>query len=122
MEPETGRQDANPDVWIIGHTVLMDGIEASLRELTLTDLTRWDTIDGDLAKQLKTHHPDLIIFQLDTPGSNILLDLLKEKPGIHLLGIDPECNQVLVINSIQKQTQTMSDLYQIVSDVSALVN
>ena len=96
----------------------MDGVEACLKELRLTNLIRWDAINNEFNSYLKRHRPNLILFELDTPGSYILLDLLKEQPGIHLLGIDMECNQVLVMNSFQRQTRTMTDLYQIITEVS----
>jgi len=120
MELEPVEQKNSEAIWIIGNTVLMDGVEACLKELKLNDLVRWNAIHTDIDPYLRTHRPKLIIYELDTPGSYILLDLLKEQPGIHLLGIDLECNQVLVMNSFQRQTRTMTDLYQIVTEVSAI--
>jgi hypothetical protein len=120
MEYGTVKRDSTPDVWIIGNTVLMDGVEACLRDLKLNNLIRWNGINADLDKNLNAHRPDLIIFERNTPGSYILLNLHKEKPGIHLLGIDLECNQVLVMNSFQIQARTMTDLFQIVKEVSGI--
>jgi hypothetical protein len=121
MEYEPRTQEASSSIWIIGNSVLMDGVEACLKELRLKNLVRWNTINTDLDAYLKRRRPNVIIFELDTPGSYILLDLLKEQPGIHLLGIDLGCNQVLVMNSFQRHTRTMTDLYQIVTEFSTRV-
>jgi hypothetical protein len=118
MQLRTDERDSLSGVWIIGNTLLMDGVEACLRELKLDNLVRWSTISADLDHDLKANRPTLIIFERNTPGSYELLQLLKENPGIHLLGIDLECNQVLVMNSYQIQTRTMGDLHQIVQDIS----
>lgn len=118
MQPRTDERNSLPGVWIIGNTLLMDGVEACLRELKLDNLVRWSTISANFDHDLKANHPTLIIFERNTPGSYELLQLLKENPGIHLLGIDLECNQVLVMNSYQIQTRTMGDLHQIVEDIT----
>jgi hypothetical protein len=96
----------------------MDGVEACLRELKMENLVRWNAISADFEKNLKAYHPKLIIFERDTPGANSLLYMLEENPGTHLLGIDLECNQVLIMNSFQIQTRSMSDLHRIVQDVA----
>ena len=118
MQSRTDERNSLPGVWIIGNTVLMDGVEACLRELKLDNLVRWSAIGADFDHDLKASHPTVIIFERSTPGSYELLQLLKENPGIHLLGIDLECNQVLVMNSYQIQTRTMGDLHQIVQDIT----
>jgi hypothetical protein len=118
MQPRTDERKSRPVVWIIGNTMLMDGVEGCLRELKFNNLIRRSAISADFAIDMKANHPDLIIFERNTPGSFNLLQLLKENPGIHLLGIDLECNQVLVMNSYQIQTRTMGDLHQIVQDIT----
>ena len=118
MQYSTGVEDSNPVVWIIGNTVLMDGVEACLRELKMDNLLRWNTISAEFEKNLKAYHPDLIIFEQDTPAASNLLNMLAENPGTHLLCIDLECNQVLIMNSFQIQIRSMSDLHRIVQDVA----
>lgn len=118
MECRLGQWDTKPDIWILGNTVLMEGIEGCLRDLDFDDLTRWKTINADFDENLKAHRPDLIIFERDRPDYFRLLRLLEDKPGIHLLGIDLECNQALVINSFYFPTRTMSDLLQFVQEIA----
>ncbi len=117
MEQGVKRQESNPVIWIIGDNVLMDGVEACLQERQVTNLVRWDAVNPNLDVSKYASKPALVIFELDTPGSFILLDLLKDQPGVHLLGINQNCNQVIVLNSFTRKTQTMTDLYYIVEDV-----
>lgn len=115
MQVETSR----PIIWIIGNNMLMDGIAACLEERQIPNLIRWNSLHIDLQENLQACKPTLIIFELDTPGSYILLDLLREHPGINLLGVDRDCNQVILLNSSMRKTRTMSDLFQIVRETLA---
>jgi hypothetical protein len=118
MQTRTDERKSRPVVWIIGNTMLMDGVEGCLRELKFNNLIRRSAISADFAIDMKANYPDLIIFERNTPSSFNLLQLLTENPGIQLLGIDAESNQVLVMNSYQIQTRTMTDLYNIVMGIS----
>ncbi len=110
-------QESGATIWIVGNSVLMDGVAACLEERMVPNLVRWDTLPSDLAANLQRSHPGLIIFELDTPGSHLLLDLLSEHLGVHLLGIDQNCNRLIVISSFSRKTRTMTELYQIVSEL-----
>jgi hypothetical protein len=113
-------QESRPIIWIVGNNVLMDGVVACLEERQITNLVRWDVCETQLDADLPAGQPILIIFPLDTPGSPLLLDLLKKQPGLHLLGIDQNCNQVIVLNSVMRETRTMTDLYQIIEEISGI--
>lgn len=118
MQERTKSQESNPVIWIIGNSVLIDGVAACLEDRNVPNLVRWEAVDVDLDANMHTSQPNLIIFELDTPGSYMLLDLLREQPGIYLLGINQNCNQVIVLNSYKQKTRTMSDLYQIIKEIS----
>lgn len=111
-------RESRPIIWIIGNNVLMDGVVACLEERQITNLVRWEISETQLETDLPASQPILIIFPLDTPGSSFLFDLLKDQPGLHLLGIDQNCDQVIVLNSFMRETRTMTDLYQIIEEIS----
>jgi hypothetical protein len=118
MQPSSVVEATSPVVLIIGNTVLMDGIEACLQELQMDNLVHWNAISAEHEKDLKACHPKLVIFDRDAPSASILLNLLKETPGTHLLGVDCKCHHVLIMNSFQIQTKSMSDLQRIVQDIA----
>jgi len=111
-------ESASSIVLIIGNTVLMDGVEACLQDLQMDNLVHWNAIGTECEKDLKACHPRLIIFERDAPCANILLTLLKDNPGTHLLGVDCQCQHVLIMNSFQIQTRSMNDLQRIVQDIA----
>jgi len=111
---------ANPVVLIIGDTVLMDGVEACLRDLHMDNLVHWRAIHARFEEDLKACRPRLIIFERNTPDASVLINLLKDTPGIHLLGIDYECNHVVIMNSFQIQTRSMRDLQRIVQEAAGV--
>jgi hypothetical protein len=111
-------KESRPMIWIIGNNVLMDGIAASLQEKQIKNLVHWEKLDVDFDAKLRSNTPNLIIFELDTPGSYILLALLRQQPGIQLIGVDQNCEQVIVLNSFQRQSHSMRDLHQIVQEVT----
>ena len=77
-------------IWIIGNSVLMDGVTACLEDRMVTNLVRFDSMNVDPVKRLRSGQPVLIIFELDASNSNHLIDLLRQRSDIHLLGIDQD--------------------------------
>lgn len=118
MQNSSAVEIASPVVLIIGDTVLMEGVDTCLRELHMANLVHWNAISAGFEKELKECHPRLIIFERDAPSAGILLNLLKDNPGTHLLGIDYKGHHVTVMNSFQFQTRSMSDLQRIVQDIA----
>ena len=98
--------------------MLIDGVEACLRDLKMDNLVRWNVINADFAKNLKASHPELIIFEQGTPEVDKLLNMIQEYPGINMLGIDLESNKVLIMDSFQIQIRSMSDLHRVVQDIA----
>lgn len=111
-------RESRPTIWIVGNNVMMDGVVACLEERQITNLVRWEISETQLEADLPVSQPILVIFPLDTPGSPLLFDLLRKQPGLYLLGIDQNCNQVIVLNSAMRETRTMTDLYQIIEEIS----
>jgi hypothetical protein len=118
MENSRKKPDSVGSIWIIGKNVLMDGVTACLEDQKVPDLVRFDDINVNSVKKLRMEQPILIIFELDTSNSHYLIDLLRQRPDIHLLGIDQDCNQLIVFNSFTRKALTISSLYQIVKEIS----
>ena len=102
-----------PLVVVLGDSLLTEGVAVSLANCCDLSLIRIDSDVFDIW-QINALNPNVIVFDLEIPHSPLIFSLLKEKPGILLLGLDLECNRVIVLNSRQHFTQTMHDLCQIV--------
>lgn len=118
MPYETGAEESNPVVWVIGNTLLTDGLEACLRGRKMDNLVRWHAASAILRKKLNASLPKLIIFERDTPGVDHLFKMLAENPGTHFLGIDLESSQVLLMNSVQYQPRSMNDLHRFIQELA----
>jgi DNA-binding NarL/FixJ family response regulator len=103
-----------PLVVVLGDSLLMEGVTVSLADCSQLSLFSVDSNDVDIWQRVNSLDPDVVVFELEIPHSPLILSLLKERPGILLVGLDLECNRVIVLNSRQHSTQTMHDLYQIV--------
>jgi hypothetical protein len=62
---------------------------------------------------LKSIQPELIVFEWDAPRPCSILALLREQPGVLLLGIDTNCSQVVEITGGLHQVQTMKEFCQL---------
>jgi hypothetical protein len=103
-----------PLVVLVGDSVLIDGVAVGLTGERIPEIVRIHALTADIAERLKSLKPDMVVFELDTPFASSLFSLLREQPGILLLGLDLDDSQALVLNSHQHATQTVSDLYHIV--------
>lgn len=111
--------ERRPLVVLLGDSLLMDGIAVSLAGRQMPGTIRMDSDVVDVREHLKTLQPDLVIFELGTPTSTAILSLLSQQPGIQLMGLDPACSRVIVLNSQQHSTPTMNELYQVVQAETA---
>ena len=106
--------EKRPLVVLLGDSVLVDGVAVSLGDQRVLDVKRIDISVVGLRERLQSLKPDLIVVELDTQGSQSIVSLLREQPGIMLLGLDLTCSRVIVLNSHQHMTRTMNDLCQVV--------
>lgn len=118
IKETAGFLESRPAILVIGSNVLMEAVANCLEDKMVSNLIRWDCINFDLKATLQVLLPGLIIFEVDTPGQYMLLDLLREHPGIHLLGINQDSNQVIVLSSVQRNILTLNDLYNIVKEIA----
>jgi hypothetical protein len=107
------RMEQRPLVVLLGDSLLMDGIAVSLAGRKMPGTIRRDS-GVDIKECLKTLQPDLVIFEMGASQLPALLALLSEQPGIQLIGLDPACSRVIVLNSQQHVIPTMNELCQVV--------
>lgn len=101
-------------VVLVGDSLLMDTVEASLGENQEFGVMRIYTTVTDIAARLQSLYPDAVVFDWDAPHVEFVLDMLKQRPGVPLLGLDVTCSQVTVLTSEQHLTLTANDLARVV--------
>ena len=106
-------------VVLYGNSLFMAGVEASLRGQPGLDVVRIDATFPNPVQRLDALRPDVIIFDLTTsnsPFSNLDFpsSILQEHPGLSLIGLDLNSNQVLVLSGQQHTVLAADDLAQVI--------
>jgi len=92
----------------------MDGIAISLAGREMPGTFRRNSGVIDIKECLGTLQPDLVIFEMGALQSPAILSLLSERPGIQLIGLDPACSKVILLNSQQCSAPNMDALCALV--------
>lgn len=110
--------EKRPLVVLLGDSLLMDGVAVSLADWQLWRMIRLDIdaldIGECIGECMASLDPELIVFELDSPWSSSILSLIKDQPGVLLIGLDLSRSRAIVLHSHQHLTQTMADLCQVV--------
>jgi hypothetical protein len=113
--------EKRPLILILGDSLLMEGIAVSLAGCPQLSLIGIDYSEFDVWQKIDSLNPDAILFELEIPQSPLIFWLLKERPGILLLGLDLSRSRVIVLNSRQHCSKTMHDLCQIVEAETGVI-
>ena len=99
-------------VVVYGNTVVLAGIEASI---ILDQGCEVVPHPWPMDRQaLCTLDPDVVIFELDAVPSEFPYTLSRERPGLLLIGIDPETNQALLWYGQKAEGWTSQDLAEVI--------
>jgi len=118
-------------VILCGNSLLMAGLEASLRDQPGLDVVRVDAALPNIAQRLEALHPDVLIFDLSSPPStpsttlrtgfqppsSILhfpTSILQEHPGIALIGLDINSSKALALSGQEHTVLAADDLAQVI--------
>ena len=105
-----------PLVVLLGNSLLMDGVAVSLTTRQLLGMVRMDVGADDIRQRIRSLEPDLVVFELDKPGTEKIISLIKDQPDLLLIGLDIDCSQAIVLNSRQQPTPSMNDLRRVVQE------
>jgi hypothetical protein len=101
-------------VVLFGDSLLMDGVEASLRaSQSLAVMRILDTV-ANLRECLQSLQPDMVIFDWDTPQAQLIVSVLRDQPGVTLLGLDVHSRKVIIVSSHQYTPLSVSELVQVI--------
>ena len=106
--------ERRPLVVLVGDSVLIDSVSASLEEKGVPGVIHLNVPSVDVHKRLGDLKPDLVVFELDSPYTSPVYTLLREHPGIRLVGLDLNDSSVIVISSHQHTTHSMGELAHVV--------
>ena len=107
-------------VVVYGNTLSMAGIAASLKAEASLEILCVDPRDPTTRQTLNELDLQAIIYDRSDPHTVLDLSLMREQPGLLLVGVDPSSNEVLVLTSKRNKVMTASELAHLMSNHTAL--
>jgi hypothetical protein len=101
-------------VVVYGSSLHMASIAASLKGDADLEVIRIDSRSPTFQERLNELHPAVIAFDLSDPSSSVDASLLRERPGLLLVGVDPASDELLVLSSQRTRAYTTKDLLQLI--------
>lgn len=101
-------------VILYGGSLFINGLSISLSAIPNLEVKRMEAqIDDDL-EWVRTEAPDVIIAELGIATGTMAPILIKKYPGVTLIGLDTECNRLLVFSIKQQIALAANDLVKVI--------
>ena len=101
-------------VVLIGNSLLMSSIGASLQDCAGLQVLTVDAQVYDAAHRLGALQPDVVLFDLGAAQRDFAMTLWKAQPDLLLIGVDLATNQALVLSGHRTRAYTTEDLLQVI--------
>ena len=101
-------------VAVCGSSLSMAGLAASLQANPDVDIVRIPAITAALAQDPGEQAPTVIAFDLCEAAGDTAVALLRKRPGLLLIGVDPENDRVLVLSGQAEQALSVADLVRVI--------
>jgi DNA-binding NarL/FixJ family response regulator len=102
-------------VVLYGNSLFLAGVEASLTDRTGLEVSRLEANLPDALERLDALGPDVVILDMAESNAEFALKILKEHPGLPLIGLDlSKNNQVLVLSGQKREAFTAHDLTTVI--------
>lgn len=102
-------------VVVYGRSLSMAGLAASLRGAAGVEVVCVDPASPAARQLLNELHPVGVLFDLCDPALDLDITLLREQPGLLLIGVDPCSDEVLLLSSHPAQALSVADLLGVIA-------
>lgn len=100
-------------VVVYGHSLNMAGIVASLKADPTLEVLCVDIDSPKTLQSVDENDITAIVFDLGDPPPRLNITLLRDLPGLLLIGVDPSRDEMLVLSSHPEQALTVADLVKV---------
>jgi hypothetical protein len=100
-------------VILYGKSVILGSVGAGLQDVAGLEIVALDT-PLPTTQGLAELSPDVIIFDLAAAHPEAGLLLLRERPGLLLVGVDPASDELLVLSGRQERAVAVADLLRVI--------
>ena len=101
-------------VAVCGNSLNMAGIVASLKADPTLEVLCVNLDSPDVRQSLDENNVAAIVFDLIDPSLRLDVSLLRDRPGLLLIGVDPSRNEMLVLSGHPAQALSMADLVSVI--------
>ncbi len=106
-------------VAVYGRSLYMAGIATSLKTNPALEVVHVDPNSPAAGPAFDGLAPAVIAFDLVESPPDLALALLRDLPGVLLLGVDPSSDHLLVLSGHPARAETTTDLLQVILNGSA---
>ena len=106
-------------VVVYGSSLHIAGIAASLKADQSLEVVCVDPHSTTALQSLSELNPAAIAIDLSEPPASVDVTLLRQKPGVLLIGVDPESDEILVLSGRSQQALSVSDLVHVIQQKSS---
>jgi len=101
-------------VALLGDSLLIDTVEASLQDNQELGIVRIQATHNDVLNRIKAVCPDLVILDTQDPQAQFILSFFREESSVPLLCLDVSCSKVIALTCKHFTAMSASDLAQII--------
>jgi hypothetical protein len=101
-------------VAVCDNSLHMAGIVASLKADTTLEVLGIDLDSPGAQQSLDRNDLTTIVFDLSDPPLRLDVILLRDRPGLLLIGVDPSRDEMLVLSSQPAQALSIADLVSVI--------
>ena len=109
-------------VALYGNSLLMDIVETTLGDKHEMEVVRVAGSSSSVVEQLKSMLPDMIVVDSSEPDAEFVLSFFKDRDGVPLLCLDPNCNKAMVLSCQHYSSLSTSDLTDLIHTQSGSRN
>jgi hypothetical protein len=93
--------------------VFLAGIQAELERAPTLELLTIESGRQDARELICNRQPRAVLFDLAEGQPDFAVVLLREQPGLLLIGVDPSSDELLVLSNQPAQALNLSDLIKL---------
>ena len=106
--------DVPHPILLFGDTLFMTGVETALNRRIKQPIVRLHSAQLDLIESAEKAHTSVLLFDLEDPQVDRVVLLLKNHPGLRLIGLDRSRQSTLVLGGQRLAVDSMDKLAQVV--------
>jgi hypothetical protein len=104
---------ADPRLILYGNSVMLAGIGTELQRHGLFDLITLEPGCPGALHRICALEPRAVLFDLAAAQPDFTIALLRDRPELILIGVDPSSDKVLLLSGRQERPASVADLLQV---------